>query len=441
MVLPIKVILTEKIRKAFFPKRYIGLELLVQYEIDEELKLKISHGQLTGLKTLLDEIEKRYGDIKKPQINFTNEGERVKFEEKKVYINLPAWLGFMYAINDISNQYFIEKYHRDFKKECRMKGLKEYLEGNPPSNIIQHIQNSNFEIIENILSKFDNLQDSEKKIIQENFEHSQVGTNILKKYGKLAKNSPKLQVKSVVMNINKIKEPEAKELTMALMKSKHADLFTDQIAKFPKEIQVKMLKNINKMVELLLFQEKLESSLKKFKILVKTHKDASTKNEKEIHAFLAKHYWLLGPEYYGSGIKSDINSKGKKTSETYVKPWRIYPDFLIEKIDQTTDSCTVIELEEANDKIFNKDKTLSKEALDGLYQAISYHIYFNVEKNKSTKGIAILGFTGPLDTIQKEKLRRLNDLFPKVEIKTYDQLIKDAERLLDFIKNYTSKEK
>lgn len=435
-----QLVLTKKVRNARFPNRFIGIKLNINYSIDEDHQRDWSNGKLLGLKLLLVEIERKYGDINKPIINLNKDGQRAEFSENTVNINLPKWIGFISDIDKLSEKYLIERYHREFKKECRNQGIQLYLEGKEPNQIIEYIEKSSFELIELLLSDFDNLQPSEKTQLQKELEHSKIGTNLLAKYDKLDKRSPKIQVKSLIKKIDSIGAEDAKELFNAILESKHATKLIEKVSKLPKNTQVMLLKNVDRAAELLTFRDRLDTSLRKFKKLLKAHSKKATKDEKSIHALLAKDYWLLGAEYYGTTIKSDIDSKGKKTSETYIKPWKLYPDFLIEKVDQTTDSCVVIELEEANDKIFNADKTLSKQALDGLFQAISYHIYFNVEKNKSAKGIAILGLTGKLDQNQKDKLAKLNNLFPKVEIKTYDQLIEDAEKLIKFIDNY-SKEK
>jgi len=439
MGLPIKLVLTKNVRKARYPKKYIGVELFIHYKIDDDHQRDWSNGRMLGLKLLLREIERQYGDVTKPTINFTDKGARARFGKGTIWISVPKWFAFISSIDSIYDTYLIARYNREFKSECRQKGIQAYLDGSHPEEIKKDLETSIFNLIEKLLSDFDNLQQSEKKALQQQVEYSTLGNNLLTKYGKLDKRSPKKYVKSIVRDMNSIGKVEAKELILAILKSKHSETLSEKISTLPKKLQAKMLKNIDRAAELLLFQERLESSLKKFKNLIKHHSRSRRKNEKKIHSFLADNYWLLGSEYYGTTLKSDIDSKGKKTGDTYIKQWKVFPDFLIEKVDQTTDTCVVMELEEANDKIFNKDKTLSKECLDGLYQAITYHIYYNVEKNKSAKGIAILGFTGSLNSEQKEKLRRLNDLFPKITIKTYDQIIDDAQRLLNFMKNYSNK--
>jgi hypothetical protein len=40
---------------------------------------------------------------------------------------------------------------------------------------------------------------------------------------------------------------------------------------------------------------------------------SSAADEKEIHVFLVKNYWLLGPEYFGEPRKSSVSEEGEKT--------------------------------------------------------------------------------------------------------------------------------
>lgn len=185
--------------------------------------------------------------------------------------------------------------------------------------------------------------------------------------------------------------------------------------------------------------EKLEKSLKEFKKKVKEHQNAQQKNEKELHALLAKDYWLLGIEYFGKKILSDISPDGKLTGDTRIGKMK-HADFIIERMDGL-DRCVIIELEEANDPIFRKDGTLSKGVYDGIHQAVDYYIEQR-SKGFNSRGIAVIGSTlgTKLTEQQKRKMRLLKETFHNVEVLTYDEIIEKAENTRRFWKAYKPSE-
>ena len=101
------------------------------------------------------------------------------------------------------------------------------------------------------------------------------------------------------------------------------------------------------------------------------------------------------------------------------------------------DKCIVIELEEANDPIFNKNGEFSKKVYDGIFQASDYNIEQKF-RNFHSKGIAIVGSIkeGKLTDEQKKRFKLLRQEFPNVEILTYEQIIEKAQSTLDFWKEY-----
>jgi glyoxylate utilization-related uncharacterized protein len=98
---------------------------------------------------------------------------------------------------------------------------------------------------------------------------------------------------------------------------------------------------------------------------------------------------------------------------------------------------TIIELEEVNDAIFNKDGAISREVYDGITQAVDYYIEHRSQNFKS-KGMAVIGTTqGMRLTIeQKEKLRLLKETFHNIEVLTYDDIISQAENTIRFWETY-----
>lgn len=184
--------------------------------------------------------------------------------------------------------------------------------------------------------------------------------------------------------------------------------------------------------------QKLEQGLKEFKKKIKEHVESDNKNEKDIHKLLAKNYWLFGIEYFGREIRSDIDGDGKRTGETNIGRKRA--DFIILQRLNGVDTCVVIEIEEANDKIFNLDGTISKEVYDGIMQAVDYNLEQKF-KGTHSKGMAIIGSlkASNLSDDEKKRLNLLSEAFPNVEVLTYDQIIEKAETTLKFWKETESK--
>lgn len=429
-----------------FPSRYEGKEVLVAYDVsDETINGWKKDGKIKGLKILLKYLEERFKGIDKFNLIFVEGDDKLPFEiddsKGDVRINLKKWKNYFREIDKILDSYKISKYYIDLYNECREEGVKKFFSNISSKEIINDIDQTIFSIIEKMLTDFDELNAAEKNSLIKNIESSKAGTMILKKYGKLDKSSPQIQLKSLISNVDKLKPQEIKDLLNSIFRSKKRLKFMEEIKKLPRSMQSKLISSADRAAHLLSLYFELKKSLKEFKNIVKKHKSSQNKDEKAIHAFLAENYWLLGVEYFRQVIKTDINPKKERTGETYHKEWRIYPDFEIFKFNGSVDRCVVIELEEANDKIFNKNKSLSKEALDGLFQAITYTIFHSVEKNKPTKGIAILGSTGKLTRNQKQKLLRLSNLFPTIEIKTYEDIIEDAENMISFIENYEDEKK
>jgi len=174
--------------------------------------------------------------------------------------------------------------------------------------------------------------------------------------------------------------------------------------------------------------------LEEFKKKIKEHTETDKKDEKDIHQLLAKDYWLLGIEYFGRKILSDIDKDGKRTGDTNIGRKRA--DFIILQRLDGIDTCVVIEIEEANDKIFNENKTISRKVYDGIIQAVDYTLEQKF-RGVHSKGLAVIGSlkASKLSQEEKKRLHLLAESFPNVEVLTYDQIIKKAEATLQFWKD------
>ncbi len=426
-----------------FPKLYRDKDIHVAFEVPPETIMDWKRGRFRQILRLLKHLDQTYGGIDKFQLYLINDENSPPFEMDKgtVHINVPKWYAHFNKISKVLDRYKLSKYHVDLYKECFREGLNKFFTNTDPEEIRNDIDKTMFVIIEKMLSDFDKLQETEQKALLSNIENSKAGTILYEKIGKLDKSSPKVQLKSVLANVDKLDSDEVRDLLNTIFRSKKSFENFKAIGKLPIEVQTQILSNSEQAAHLLRLYTELETSLKDFKALIKERAESKNKDEKSIHTFLAANWWLLGIEYVNQVIKTDINPQGEKTGATYQKQWRIYPDFEIHKIDGSIHKCVVMELEEANDKIFNKDKSLSKEVLDGLFQTIAYTIFHHVEKDKPTKGVAVLGYTGNLDKNQQKKLERLSNMFPHIEIKTYDQLIKNAENTIAFLQDYLEQKK
>jgi hypothetical protein len=249
-----------------------------------------------------------------------------------------------------------------------------------------------------------------------------------------------VQLKIFLEVIEKLGEEEVGELLNSILKSKVSRLFIKQVSKLPTKEQNKIFKKIPEMSKMLDRYEKLKKSLKEFEKVVREHQNSFKKDEKEIHQLLIKDYWLLGIEYFDKKILSDIDANGKLTGETKIGN-RKHADFIIERIDGL-DKCVIIEIEEANDRIFNKDGTLSKDVYDGINQAVDYYIE-QKSKGFNSKGIAVIGSAlgKKFTEAEKEKLILLKETFHNVEVLTYDNIIDKAKNTLHFWESYEPLEK
>lgn len=389
---------------------------------------------------LLLHLKKIHGDLDKFDVVFFKRKDSEPFyivhtDTLTIYfINLDTFQSYSDELNPILRNLRVTKYSRKITSEFAKKVPVAFFKKEKPSVLSEELRNSRYKVIEFMIKEFENMDEPQREELKKSFESSKLGTEIIKKYVELKPESPEIQLKLFLEIVDKLGEKEVNTLLNSILKSKVSKKFIQNLANLSIVEQNKIAKKMPEMAKMYDRYIKLEKSLKEFKKKIKEHVSTSTKDEKDIHKFLTKNYWLLGIEYFGKDIASDIDSSGKRTGKTNIG--KKHADFIIQRLDGL-DKCVIIELEEANDAIFNNDGTFSKKVYDGINQAVDYSIE-NKMRGTYSKGIAIIGSLSATDLseTQKTRLILLNEAFHNVDILTYDQIIEKAESTLDFWKKY-----
>ncbi len=355
----------------------------------------------------------------------------------KVYVHIDKYRAYGEEINPEIEKLKISKYSNKIWGEFNKKVPIAFFNKQKPTVLSEELRNSRYKILEEMIKEFEKMDEPQREEWRKALEHSQAGTEIIKKYRELKPESPEIQLKLFIEVIDKLGEKEVEELFKSILKSKISSPFVKNVFKLSLKEQNEIAKNMPEMAKMYDRYKKLKKSLKEFRKKIQTHLESVAKDEKDIHKFLTVNYWLLGIEYFGK-IDSDIDSTGKRTGKTNIG--RKHADFIIRRLDGL-DKCVIIELEEANDKIFNEDGTFSKKVYDGINQAVDYSIE-NQLRGVYSKGIAVIGSVAAanLSEEQKTRLKLLNEAFHNVDILTYDQIIEKAQATLDFWEKYDSLE-
>ena len=215
-----------------------------------------------------------------------------------VYVNIDRYVEYSKILNPEINNLKIAKYHRKILIEFAKKVPKAFFDNKPPSSLTDELKQSNYKILENIISEYENLPEEEKKDLKTILEHSKLGDETYAEFIKLEPKSPTKQLKLFLKVVDKLDKKELEILLKTILKSKSSRYFIKTIGKISPKDQAKMARNLPDMAKMYERYEKLEESLKLFKILIEVHTNSKQKNEKEIHQFLTKHYWLLGIDYF-----------------------------------------------------------------------------------------------------------------------------------------------
>lgn len=394
--------------------------------------------KLSGMLTYL---KKKYGDLSKFEIVFFRENKPKQFYFEntttitKVYVNFDQYEQYHKILRPEMIKLKIFKYQRKISIEYGQKVAIAFFEGRPPESLVDELKASKYRIIEDIINEYESMDDVAKQDIKTIFRHSTLADDTIKEFKKLKVKSPEKQLKLFLKTLNSLNEKEIEILLKNLLSSKSSKNLFKAIKKLPAKEHKKISKNLSEMARMYDQYDKLETGLKEFIKKINDHKNSNKKNEKDIHRFLVKNYWLLGIEYFGSNIESDIDEHGKRTGKTNIGNKRA--DFIILRRLNGLDSCTVIEIEEANDAIFNPDKTISKKVYDGIVQAVDYNLEQKA-RGIDSRGMAIIGSLKTIKLNDKEKFRLnlLRSEFPNIEILTYEDLIQKAKATLRFWKQF-----
>ncbi len=403
---------------------------------------------ITRLRTLLNFLAKEYGDLDNFELIFYRRQSTKPFHLKtaegitKVYVDFDAFQQYTEKISLAIKNLKVSKYYWKVRWYFQKKVLTSFFENEPTSSLIEELKNSYHGVIEEILSEYENMPESEeKKDLRSIVMQSALARDTVKEISQLTPESPKKQLMLFLPVIKDLPPKEFEILLKNLFKSNKSSEFLKYIGSLPADQLQKIIKKLPAMDTMFNLYEKLSKSLKEFEKLIDKHIQSETNDEAEIHKFLTKHYWLLGIEYVDKPKLSDYDFGGKRVNETKLDGSMKHPDFIIKRLDGF-DKCVVIELEDANDPIFKKNGEFSKKVYDGILQAADYNIEQKF-RDLHSKGIAVIGSTKgmSLDKEKKKRFKLLVQEFPNIEILTYDDIIAKAKSTLDFWKESSFKEK
>ena len=220
-------------------KRYDGVPLNFTYDLDQNNEKMYIIGGIIGLRLLIKFLEEKYASINNCKIIFTDGKKRFSFKENnEVQISFPLWMEFIHEVDKISGKFKVSKYYFDLKSTCRVEGIKKYFSDMKAETILPSIEKTIFTILELFLNDYDSLTETEKKALLQNIENSKVGALVLKRHDKLEKTSPKRQLKSVIANMDKLKESELVGLLNTLMRSKKTIKILEKIKSLPSQHKV-----------------------------------------------------------------------------------------------------------------------------------------------------------------------------------------------------------
>ena len=187
--------------------------------------------------------------------------------------------------------------------------------GQSPEDLFDALNTSTFRIIESIVTNFDQLKSDERRRIIEILENSGIERRLLEKYNKLPKRSPERVGKLFLQAVSQMPRKKLETILRGLLKSKRTLRVFEGIGQMSTQDQIRIARNLDSLVGFSARIEQVNRSLKEFAKLVEEHKKAKHADEKEIHAFLVKNYWLLGPEYFGEPVKSSVSARHEDTAD------------------------------------------------------------------------------------------------------------------------------
>ncbi|MCH9659121.1 DUF4263 domain-containing protein [archaeon] len=402
---------------------------------------------ITRLRTLLAFLVKEYEDLDNFDLVFFRNKSHEPFYLQTVkgittvYVEFDAFQQYTEKISLAIKNLKVSKYYWKVRTYFQKKVLISFFRNEPASTLIDELKNSYHGVIEEILNEYENMPESEEKNdLKSIVMQSKLARDTIKEISELTPESPEKQLILFLKVIPNLPPKEFEILLNNLLKSNKSSEFLKYITNMPQDQLQKIIKKLPVMDTMYTRYEKLSKSLRAFEKLIDEHNKSDTNDEAEIHKFLTRHYWLMGIEYFDKERLSDFDSNYKRTNETKLEGSGKHPDFIIKRLDGF-DKCVVIELEDANDRIFKKNGEFSKKVYDGIFQAADYNIEQKF-RNYHSKGIAVIGSTRgmKLTDDNKKRFKLLLQEFPNIEILTYDQIIEKAKTTLEFWKKHEVKE-
>jgi len=416
-----------------YGKEYCGKEILTtRWPIPDGWKSE--RGGLHYGKHLLSHLSNKFGGIDKFELvladglakDYLVKGKR----RPQVWVEVDRYTSYGYEIDRLVNRLEFSHHFYDIQSEAANRTPQGFFSGQSPEDLFDTLNTSTFRIIESIVTKFDQLKAGERRKIIGILENSGIERKLLEKYDRLPRGSPERMGKLFLKAMAKMPRRKLEAILKGLLKSTRTLRVFEGIRQMSTEDQIRIARNLDSLVGFSARIEQVNRSLKQFTKLVEEHRKAKHADEKEIHAFLVKNYWLLGPEYFGEPVKSSVSAEGEKT------PWatafyddKFSPDYEIQRLDGSHD-CIVFEFEEANDPVFLKNGKMSKRVMNGINQAISYVAFKRLEGDYS-KGIAVIGSVKHPNRAQLKQLRILASAV-NVEVLLYEDIINRAQRVVDF---------
>ena len=441
-----------------FPEEFVEKYIFLTFDVpDDDIQNWRRNRGLPSIGKLLSYLKSISGEKDFELVLFKSE-EKSKIEEENkkliAYVNFDDYFGYARLARSDFKNIKINKKIEDLENSISTKIPEYFFSNKPAESLISEFKESKFKVYDEIFKTIDSLSEEERKSILDSFQHTKSGTLLVEKIRNLREGDPEIELKRFTKVIDKLGSRDFQELLDSILNSKISTSFLRELMKhidtksqlfgyivnwmasLPEEKQKKIAKKLPEMIKLYDRFEKIRKSKEDFEKLIETHRKSESKDEKEIHKFIADNYWLLGVQYTDKKILTDLNEKGEYVHQTQFG--RLRPDFEVslENMDGTFDSAILIELEEANDRVFNQDGTLSYKVFDGINQAVKYCIEKRVE-GKFVKGIAVIGSVGlNIDANQKKRLFHLAESFHNVEILTYEDIINRADATIKFFEEY-----
>ncbi|MFA6989517.1 MAG: hypothetical protein WC197_05550 [Candidatus Gastranaerophilaceae bacterium] len=432
----------------------------------KEILSKVSRGGTTiksngfqNGKHLLSFLKSQFNGINNFELYLSNNVTgKYKINQNKVFINFKEYLKFAYSVSRTENKIPEIKFSNALntvagktKSEISLLVPKYYFEKKEDNLLTEISVLENREIFnliatqfKAIVQKFDLFNIKRQNELLKAFENSTLEAKLLKDMKKMNVKNPELKFKQFVVSLSNKSPKEINKVLNNIAKSERSNKVLEKLNSRLKKSGFTSLKDQNKFIEdfdmvssLAPRIKKLKTSLTQFEAKIKKLKYSKKFNEKEIHAFIAKNYWLLGIEYYKKPKYSSIDSLGNRTDSQVMLGDRSKPDIIIETIDGSN-TAIYFELEEVKDKIFVKgikqSEVIAKDTIEAIGQAVRYTLQSKM-KGQFPRAKVIVGLVGK-NKKYKEKLAMISEYLGHIEVISYEDLIDKAKNTISFFETY-----